>query len=341
MIKKLFTLSLVGALVLSCTQQPSKVPETKKVVVSEADQQLITKASAVFAQLPKGGDPESKIAQLGKKLYHESSISMNGKLSCNSCHNISTYGVDNLPTSPGHEGKLGGRNSPTTFNANIHIAQFWDGRAADLEAQAKGPVLNPIEMGMHSAADVEAKLQAIADYKPLFAEVFPEEAQPITFDNFAKAVAAYEKTLVTPAPFDTFLAGNADAITADQKKGLNLFIETGCIACHTGAGLGGNNFQKFGLVKGPYWEFTHSTSKDLGKGSLTGNETDNYIFKTPSLRNIQKTAPYFHDGSVNNLDEAVKLMAYLQLGKELNQEEVGKIVTFLQCLTGEIPAHAL
>lgn len=339
--KKLFIVAVILIFTAACTQQGEQKKVNGKTAISESDQQLITKANSLFAPLPKGGDPNTKIAQLGKKLYYETSISMNGKISCNSCHNIKTYGVDNLPTSPGHEGKLGGRNSPTTFNASIHIAQFWDGRSPDLVDQAKGPVLNPIEMGMTSAADVELKLQANPEYKTMFTEAFPNEVQPITFDNFAKSVAAFEQTLITPSPFDAFLAGNAEALSPEQKEGMNLFIETGCIACHTGAGIGGNSFQKFGLVKGPYWDYTHSTNKDLGRGALTNNESDNNMFITASLRNVEKTGPYFHDGIVNNLEEAVKIMANVQLGKELDQTQIEKLVVFLKSLTGTIPQSAI
>lgn len=339
--KKIAPIIMLAIAFISCGSPEKKETNKKAPEISVADQQLISKANTLFAQLPKPEQTDSKIVQLGKKLYYETSISKNGKMSCNTCHDIKTYGVDNLATSPGHEGKFGNRNSPTTFNASLHIAQFWDGRSPDLIDQAKGPVLNPVEMGMPDAAGVEEILRQNESYKMLFAEAFPGESQAITFDNFAKAVAAFEKTLITPAPFDAFLAGNADTLTAQQKEGLNLFIETGCIACHTGAGLGGNTFMKFGLVKGPYWDFTHSKLKDLGKGALTGNEADNAIFKSSSLRNIQKTGPYFHDGSVASLDEAVKLMAYLQLGKELTPEQVNSMVAFLSSLTGQIPQYAL
>ena len=339
--KKILSIVLLTIIFISCGRTEKKASEKQSPVISQADQQLITRANTLFAQLPKPEQTDTKIVQLGKKLYYETSISKNGKMSCNTCHDIKTYGVDNLATSPGHEGKFGNRNSPTTFNAGLHIAQFWDGRSPDLVDQAKGPVLNPVEMGMPDAKGVEEILKQNESYKQLFAEVFTGENQPITFDNFAKAVAAFEKTLVTPAPFDAFLSGKADTLTTQQKEGLTLFIETGCIACHTGAGLGGNTFMKFGLVKGPYWDFTHSKLHDLGKGALTGNEADNAIFKSSSLRNIQKTGPYFHDGSVASLEEAVKLMAYLQLGKELTPEQINSMVAFLGSLTGQIPPHAL
>ncbi len=339
--KKILGLFFLPVLMLACSGNGIKNDEKQTTVVSNTDQQLMTKANTFFKQLPQPDLSNPKMIDLGKKLYFETSISQNKKISCNTCHAINTYGVDNKPTSPGHEGKNGTRNSPTTFNAGLHIAQFWDGRSADLIEQAKGPVLNPVEMGMHDAKEVEQTLGSNELYKQLFAEVFPNEANPVNFNNFAVAVAAFEKTLITPDPFDAFLAGDANALSTEQKEGLNLFIDSGCIACHTGAGLGGGNFMKFGLVKGPYWEYTHSNLHDLGKGELTHNEADNAIFKTSSLRNIEKTGPYFHDGSVADLSEAVNLMASLQLGRELTPDQTTKIVAFLKSLTGKIPENAL
>lgn len=320
-----------------CGQQSTKNEQQ----VSEADTQLLAAAQRYFSQLPEPADPNTPLALLGKKLYYETALSANGEMSCNTCHPIASYGVDNLPTSPGHDGSVGTRNSPTTFNAYFHTTQFWDGRSPDLADQAKGPVLNPIEMGLQSAEDVEQILRSSEEYRAMFASAFPEEVAPITFDNFAIAIAEFESTLATPAAFDAFLDGAITQLDNDQKEGLGLFMETGCIACHIGPGLGGNMMQRFGLVHGPYWEFTGSQNQDLGKQEVTGEAADANIFKSPSLRNIEKTAPYFHDGSVESLEEAVRIMAYTQLGKELSKEEIEKMVAFFKSLTGEIPEHAL
>lgn len=324
-------------IVAGCGQQSTKNEQQ----VSEADAQLLAAAQRYFSQLPEAADPNTPLALLGKKLYYETALSANGEMSCNTCHPIASYGVDNLPTSPGHDGSVGTRNSPTTFNAYFHTTQFWDGRSPDLADQAKGPVLNPIEMGLQSAEDVEQILQSSEEYRAMFASAFPEEVAPITFDNFAIAIAEFESTLATPAAFDAFLDGAITQLDNDQKEGLGLFMETGCIACHIGPGLGGNMMQRFGLVHGPYWEFTGSQNQDLGKQEVTGEAADANIFKSPSLRNIEKTAPYFHDGSVESLEEAVRIMAYTQLGKELSKEEIEKMVAFFKSLTGEIPEHAL
>jgi cytochrome c peroxidase len=313
----------------------------EKTPLSEADRMLIETANRYFTTLPEPGDPNTPIAQLGKKLYFEEAISANGKLSCNSCHPIDNYGVDNLPVSPGFDGTLGTRNSPTTFNAWFHATQFWDGRSPDLVDQAKGPPLNPIEMGLTSPRDVEEILAGLPSYPEMFAAAFPGDEKPITFENFAKALADFQETLATPAAFDAFLDGAAHVLSDVQKEGLAFFIETGCIICHSGPGLGGNNMFRFGLVHGPYYEFTGSASRDLGVAEVTGSEADKYVFKTPGLRNVEMTAPYFHDGSIESLAEATQIMAFTQLGRELDDDQINKIVEFYRSLTGEIPEHAL
>jgi cytochrome c peroxidase len=273
-----------------------------------------------------------KIA-LGKSLYMDTRLSKNDKLSCNSCHNLDTFGVDNEPTSPGHEGKRGGRNSPSSFNAALHVAQFWDGRAKDVEAQALGPVLNPIEMGMESDAAVVAKLKKDPKTVAAFKEAFPGEKDPLTYHNIGEAIGAFERTLITPSRFDAFLKGDDAALTDAEKAGGKLFVQTGCTACHMGATLGGQIYQKLGLVK-------DYPTEDLGRFEVTKNEADKKFFKVPSLRNVAKTGPYFHDGSVKTVEEAVSKMAEYQLGKNLSQDEVASIVTFLNSLTGTIPAEA-
>jgi len=285
--------------------------------------------SAVSAEHPSS---PAKIA-LGKSLYMDTRLSKNDKLSCNSCHNINTFGVDNEPTSPGHEGKRGGRNSPSSFNAALHVAQFWDGRAKDVEAQALGPILNPIEMGMESEAAVVAKLKKDPKTVAAFKEAFPGEKDPLTYHNIGEAIGAFERTLITPSRFDTFLKGDDAALTDAEKAGGKLFVQTGCTACHMGATVGGQMYQKLGLVK-------DYPTTDLGRFEVTKNEADKKFFKVPSLRNVAKTGPYFHDGSVKTLEEAVSKMAEYQLGKNLSQDEVASIVTFLNSLTGTVPAQA-
>ena len=290
-----------------------------------------TSWKAAFTPLPEIADSKEnpispqKVA-LGKRLYLDTQLSKNGKISCNSCHNLKTFGVDNEPTSPGHDGRRGGRNSPTSFNAALHSTQFWDGRAANVEKQALGPILNSIEMGMPSEAVVIERLKKDKSYPAEFAAAFPTEKDPITYANVGNAIGAFERTLITPSRFDEFLKGNDNALTPQEKKGAQVFVQTGCTACHNGATLGGMAFQKLGLVK-PY------PTKDMGRFEVTKNESDKMMFKVPSLRNVAKTEPYFHDGSVKTLNEAVSIMAEYQLGRKLTPEQVGDIVAFLNSLT--------
>ena len=271
---------------------------------------------------------------LGKKLYNDSSLSISKKISCNSCHSLSAFGVDNEPTSLGHEGKRGDRNSPTVYNAALHFKQFWDGRAEDVEAQALGPVLNPGEMGMPSEEIVLGRLKESPEYADLFKKAYPDDALPITFKNMGRAIGAFERRLLTPSRFDKFLEGDASALTDVEKTGLKTFVSSGCIACHAGVAVGGMMFQKLGLAK-PY------ETKDLGLFKVTKKESDKYFFKVPSLRNVSETHPYFHDGSIKTLNEAITLMGRHQLGKELTAGEVESISAFLHSLKGEIPAEAL
>lgn len=290
----------------------------------------------MFKPLPsEAPSPDNELSEakinLGRMLYYENRLSKGEKLSCNSCHMLDKYGQDNLPFSPGHEGKVGGRSSPSTYNAAIHIAQFWDGRAPSVEEQAKGPVLNPGEMGMPSADFVVDVLKSIPGYVEAFKAAFPGEAEPITYNNFGKAVGAFERKLVTPSRWDDFLKGNKQALTAEESKGFETFAKAGCVTCHNGPAVGGMMYQKLGLVK------TWPDLKDQGRFEATKVETDKFYFKVPSLRNISETGPYLHDGSVKTLEEMVNKMAEYQLGKALTPEETTSIVTFLKSLKGEIP----
>ncbi len=268
---------------------------------------------------------------LGRKLYFDPRLSRSQEISCNSCHDLASFGVDGEPTSPGHKGQRGGRNSPTVYNAAFHVAQFWDGRAADVEEQAKGPILNPIEMAMASEAEVLAVLRSIPGYRPLFRSAFPGDADAISYDNMARAIGAFERRLVTPGRFDAYLSGDAAALSDQELAGLVTFMDAGCITCHVGPAVGGTLFQKLGLVEA-------YPTEDAGRFDVTGNEADRQVFKVPALRNVAKTGPYFHDGSISSLDEAIRIMARHQLGRTLSGEEVASIRAFLESLTGEVDA---
>lgn len=328
----------LAALLAACSgekaaERPdSSTPEAASP--SPDDAALAARAKTVFGVLPEKADhpdnpiTEAKVA-LGRALYYDTRLSKNHDLSCNSCHALDRFGVDGAPTSTGHKGQKGNRNAPTVYNAAIHVAQFWDGRAKDVEEQAKGPVTNPVEMAMPDEARVNAVLRSIPGYRPMFEAAFPGEKDPVDFDHAAQAIAAFERTLLTPSRFDQFVAGKHDALTAEEKAGLKTFMDVGCITCHMGPGIGGSMYQKLGLVK-PY------ETQDLGRFEVTGNEADRHVFKVPSLRNVARTGPYFHDGSVATLEEAVRLMADHQLGKELTDAQVREIVAFLNALTGEV-----
>lgn len=297
-----------------------------------------------FQPLPENFENSSnplsdKKIYLGKVLYYDSQLSKTGNNSCNSCHLLSSFGVDNIPTSKGDSGGFGNRNAPTVLNAAMHIAQFWDGRAKDVEEQAGGPILNPIEMAMTSKEEVVNKLKNIDYYQRLFSEAFPDSKNPITYDNIQKAIGAFERTMVTESRFDKFMKGDSNSLSENEIKGMKTFVSIGCITCHSGQGLGGNMFQKFGIHH-DYQEYTKSKKIDEGLKELTGKNTDLFIFKVPSLRNVDKTYPYFHDGSVKELNEAVKIMAKVQLDKDLSDTEVSEISTFLKSLTGEVNPYA-
>lgn len=296
--------------------------------------ELRERAQLVFSELPTGApNPENTVTEdkitLGRMLYYDARLSKNQDVSCNTCHLLDRFGVDGAPTSTGHRGQVGGRNAPTSLNAALHFKQFWDGRAADVEAQAKGPPLNPIEMAMPDAASIETVLRSVPGYAPLFKAAFPADEQPITFDNMARAIGAFERKLITPGPFDAFLAGDDSALDAAQLAGLQRFMDTGCTACHTGALFGGTTFQKLGVVH-PY------DDPDKGLEEVTGKASDRQIFKVPSLRNIAETGPWFHNGQVATLAEAIRLMAYHQLGNELAPEQIAEIEAFLGSLTGVV-----
>jgi cytochrome c peroxidase len=306
--------------------------------VTFADQKINRAFLPLFQPLPKvmsapGREISDTKVDLGRKLYFETRLSINGKISCNTCHLLDKYGVDSLSTSPGHDGRRGDRNSPTVYNAALHVSQFWDGRSPDVEDQAKGPVMNPIEMGMPSAEKVEEVLKSIPGYVDAFAKAFPDEDEAITYNNYAEAVGAFERGLVTPSRWDDFLRGKENELSDAEKAGFNKFVSVGCATCHMGPALGGMMYHKLGLVV-PWPNLT-----DEGRFKATGMEADKYKFKVPGLRNIEKTGPYLHDGSLTKLPEVVRLMARHQLGRELPDEDVAEIVTFLKVLTGKMPAE--
>lgn len=276
---------------------------------------------------------EEKI-ELGKALFFDPRLSASGVFSCYSCHNLTTGGDDNLETSIGHGWQKGPRNSPTVFNAVLNEAQFWDGRAEDLKAQAKGPIQAGVEMA-NTPENVVKTMGSMSQYIKWFEEAFPEESKPVNFDNMAKALEAFQATLLTPAPFDAFLNGNDDALTPEAKKGLAVFIDKGCAACHQGVNLGGQGYYPFGLIEKPGADIL--PAGDKGRFQVTETIDDEYVFRASPLRNVSITAPYFHSGKVWDLKVAVQIMAESQLGEELSDEDANALVAFLNSLTGKVP----
>ncbi len=326
---------LVGGQVLASMSDKETTTQQTKATASPANPAgiLLHQARAIFGKLP-AAMPEAEtdtpaMAALGKRLYFETALSINRSQSCNTCHRLDQNkgGVDYLPTSKGALGGFGPRNPPSTLNAGFQIAQFWDGRAADLEEQATGPMLNPAEMAMPTAKEAMDRLRKIKGYSEAFAQAFPGAKDPMTAKNFAHAIAAFERTLITRSAFDRFLEGEDPALSTKEKKGLKLFMDRGCVRCHGGPLLGGMLFQRIGVYH-PYFD-----QNDLGRYVVTKKDQDRYVFKVPVLRNVAITGPYFHDGKVGTLGEAVDLMAWLQLDQRWSREEIHQTLHFLNSLT--------
>lgn len=312
---------------------------------SNGDEDLLKRTKQIFGQLPKAMVSEKnpitpEKVKLGKILFYETRISVDGTVSCSRCHPFSLYAADGLRKAIGNQYKINLRNTPCILNSADQISAHWIGNRADVEDQAKQSVIGPPSFGMPSYKEVERKLKEIKGYEPLFKEAFPTDNDPITVDNFAKAVGTFVRTLVTPSPFDAFLAGDSKALTEQEKNGLKTFIEVGCTSCHSGTYIGGQMYQKFGIIE-PYEKYTKSEAVDEGRFVVTKNESDKYVFKVPVLRNVAKTPPYFHDGSVDDLVTAEWIMGKTQLEKDIPKEELRDIEAFLKSLTGDIPEDAL
>ena len=309
------------------------------------DEELMNKAKSIFGPLPASmTSPDNPITtekvKLGSVLFWEPRISVDGTVSCAKCHPLGLYAVDGLRKSLGNHCKENPRNDPTILNAAAQISAHWIGNRTSVEDQAKQALVGPPSYGMPNYESVEKILKGMQGYVTMFKQAFPGEKDPVTADNFAKAVGAFERTLMTPAPFDDFMKGNATALTDQQKQGLKTFLGVGCAACHSSPYLGGQMYQKFGIFE-PYEKYTKSQPMDDGRFAVTKNPADKYFFKVPILRNVAETPPYFHDGSVGKLEGAVIIMAKIQLAKDLTKEQTGEIVAFLKSLTGTIPEAAL
>jgi cytochrome c peroxidase len=299
----------------------------------EINPRLLRRFKPLRGNIELPNEPAASVAltDLGRMLFFDKRLSRDGDLACNSCHQLDHFGVDNQPTSVGAKGVRGRRNSPTVFHAAGHFTSFWDGRAGNVEEQAKGPILNPAEMAMPDAASVVAVLQKLPGYVTAFRAAFPGEAAPLTYDNVGRAIGAFERKLTTPSRWDRYLQGDRMALTDPELRGFKLFTDLGCMTCHTGEFVGGSMFQKVGVATA--WP----NQGDQGRFEVTQLSSDRMIFKVPGLRDVAKTAPYFHDGSAKTLEEAVTLMARYQVGEELGAGDVQAIVSWLGALTGELP----
>lgn len=327
-----FALGLGGCFPVS-VESPSSTPASSATAYTPADAALIAEAQLHFQPLIAPSPAEPNQVALGKMLFFEPRLSLNNTLSCKSCHNLETFGVDRRSTSLGHIGQTGTRNAPTVLNASLNTSQFWDGRAKDLKDQAGQPILNPLEMAMPNEAAVLARLEKIPGYVKAFQAAFPGQ-QPITYANLSQALARFEETLITPSRFDKFLQGDSQSLTTSEKAGLKTFMNRGCVACHFGPGLGGSRFHKFGIIA-PY-----KHQQDLGRYEVTKAARDRYLFKVPLLRNIEHTGPYFHDGKIKDLKEAIQIMVKTELGTEFSNQETDTLEAFLKSLSGEVPAAA-
>ena len=313
------------------------IPSTV-LLSSSGKVQLNTDALKMFAPLPVAMiSPDNPVTdakvKLGRILYYDPRLSANQKISCNTCHPLDAYGAQSERVSTGHKNQKGNRNAPTVYNAAGHFVQFWDGRAPTIEEQAKGPITNPVEMAMSSNAAAVQVLKSMPGYIALFQEAFPKDNDPITYNNMALAIGAFERGLVTPSRWDAFLEGDQTALTNNEKSGFNTFAATGCQWCHYGPYVGGSVYQKLGVMK-PWPNQT-----DQGRYQVTKEDTDKMVFKVPSLRNIKKTGPYFHDGSVPTLAQAIRDMAVHQRGATLTDAQVKSIETWMGSLTGQIPMN--
>jgi cytochrome c peroxidase len=307
------------------------------------DDALLKDALSLFAPLPQDMATAERpitpaLVDLGHALFFDPRVSIDGTASCARCHQPQLYGGDALPKSHGHHDKINSRNAPTVLNTALQIKQHWSGNREDVEDQATRALTGAGSFGNSDFETPMAHLKAIAGYLPLFKAAFPGDADPVTPKNWGLAIGAYERTLVSRSRFDDFLDGKADALSAAERSGLRAFIDTGCVACHNGVGVGGGDFRKFGVVE-DYWKATGSQEIDKGRAADTKKPEDEYLFKVPSLRNVAMTGPYFHDGSVASLETAVRIMARVQLGVALGDKDVQDIVTFLGSLTGPLPAN--
>ncbi|MDO8414275.1 MAG: cytochrome c peroxidase [Gallionellaceae bacterium] len=321
-------------------EQKTAAAKTDDVKIEDPENELFQSAVSLFKPLARDMDSprlpfKTERVALGRTLFFDQRISATGKVSCAQCHQPKHYGTD-AAQSPDTGNALKSRNVQSVLNASVNVYNNWYGDQASVEDQAFSSLTSPLGLGHKSSDEAIEKIRAIAEYRGLFAKAFPTDKEPINVENWATAVGAYERSLLTPAPFDAYLEGKLDAISRDAKTGLRKFMSTGCVACHNGIGIGGSSYQKFGIWS-DYWLTTNSSPVDKGRYIITKDENDLYTFRVANLRNVTMTAPYFHDGSVKSLPEAIHVMAKIQLRKTISDEDVKDIIVFLKTLTGPLP----
>ncbi|MGD9542381.1 cytochrome-c peroxidase [Methylocystis sp.] len=325
---------IISALIfLAATTARAESPNAK-TLLADAKQNF----QPIAVPFPVNDSVAAARVELGRRLFFENRVSMDGNVSCAHCHPPENQASDGLPKAIGVFGKENPRNAPSVFNAALNFKQHWRGERESLEDQAEKSLLGAASFGNPDQATAMSKLKAIPAYADAFAKAFPGEKDPINSKNWGIAVGAFERTLLTPSKFDAFLAGDVSALSKQQQAGLRKFIDFGCASCHNGPGVGGNSFQKFGVAN-DYWKETGVATPDKGRADVTKNDADLYVFKVASLRNVAKTVPYFHDGSVDDLTKAVKIMGKTQLGKDLSDKDAADIVAFLGALAGPVPAN--
>ena len=335
----LLVVFVVAACSLACTkkQEAASTEDAHATEVTMVEEKIVVAANEPVKALPAAGELDMTKVELGRELFHDTILSGDGTIACVTCHSLDHGGAEPRKTSTGIRGQVGPINSPTVLNASHNLAQFWDGRAKDLREQAEGPVANPIEMGA-SWKDVVKRVKRNKEYATAFDALYEDG---VSMNNITDAIAVYEESLVTPSRFDEYLLGDATAISDQEKKGYQTFKEVGCTACHNGVLVGGGMYQKMGLVNDYFTDRgTEITEADLGRFNVTKNPAEKHFFKVPTLRNVELTPPYLHDGSRQTLEEAVSIMGKYQLGRDLTKEQVDDIVAFLKSLTGELPPHA-
>jgi cytochrome c peroxidase len=342
---KQIKLSLIIISIIICLPSCNNSKSKEEKLPDKQEQMILKMAQSYFTPLAehdfKNQSPDKKkMVELGRRLFYDKILSGEQKINCASCHDIKNYGAGKEPVSKGNKEQPGFRNPPSIINAYLQYSQNWDAKYKNVEDQLIAMILSKTEMGMTDTLELLNRLRKDPFYIKTFTDAFPGSNPAISLQTLKQALGSFLRTLTSPSRFDDFLRGDTDALTLKEKIGLKTFMENGCVPCHSSPLVGGSMAQKFALF-GYYWDFTNSKNRDKGRYELTKNPADEYFFKVPQLRNVEKTSPYFHDGSVSNLEEAIRIMAMTEANRQLEEKDIENIAAFLRSLTGKIPEHAL